>query len=384
VVDEVITYVLRDLRDPKGGFYSAEDADSEGIEGKFYAWTPEQINLVLGDDAPEFLNWYGVDESGNFDGLSILWRPTRGDLQRPASVELSRQRLFQAREMRIRPGLDDKVLAEWNGLMLGSLAEAALATSNHRWLGAAIKNAEFLQSNLRRADGRWLRSWQPDADHGAAAVPAFAADLAALVDGFTRLAEAAGDTRWLVTATETADQLVDLFWDNRNGGVFTTGVDAAELISRPKDITDNAVPSANSASAVALLRLAALTGNNQYRERASEILTLLAGVASEHPLAFGNLLAAFDMANSGFSEVVVPGEPQDLLDAMRVRFLPNTVVAWGDGDTSALWAGKERGKAYVCRNYACAAPATTPEELSQRLDEIAPTHGTVGGSHNAH
>ncbi len=370
VVEETIGYVLRDLRDPGGGFYSAEDADSEGVEGKFYVWTPEEIHLVLGDDAPEFGNWYGITSEGNFEGRNILWRPMRGDLQRPASVELSRLRLFQAREMRVRPGLDDKVLTEWNGLMLASLAEAALVTSNHQWLAAATKNGEFLLSRLRQEDGRWLRSWQPGDDGGRARHLAFAADLAALADGFTRLAEASGQRRWIAAATDAADQLLDLFWDDERGGVYSTGRDADPLICRPKDVADNAVPSANSATAVALLRLSALTGNERYRQRALDTMRLLGPLAANHPTAFGHLMAAIDMVDAGFSEIVVPGDEQDLLDVVRLRYLPNSVLAWGEAYESPLWDGRERGLAYVCRQFTCGLPASTPAELAAQLDQL--------------
>ncbi len=370
VVEETIGYVLRDLRDPGGGFYSAEDADSEGVEGKFYVWTPEEIHLVLGDDAPEFGNWYGITSEGNFEGRNILWRPMRGDLQRPASVELSRLRLFQAREMRVRPGLDDKVLTEWNGLMLASLAEAALVTSNHQWLAAATKNGEFLLSRLRQEDGRWLRSWQPGDDGGRARHLAFAADLAALADGFTRLAEASGQRRWIAAATDAADQLLDLVWDDERGGVYSTGRDADPLICRPKDVADNAVPSANSATAVALLRLSALTGNERYRQRALDIMRLLGPLAANHPTAFGHLMAAIDMVDAGFSEIVVPGDEQDLLDVVRLRYLPNSVLAWGEAYESPLWDGRERGLAYVCRQFTCGLPASTPAELAAQLDQL--------------
>ncbi len=375
VVDECITYVLHSLRDPLGGFYSAEDADSEGVEGKFYVWTPEQIQMVLGDDAPEFANWFGVTAEGNWEGRNILWRPVRGDLQRPASVELSRQRLFQAREMRIRPGLDDKVLTEWNGLMLASLAEAALVTSNHQWLAAAERNGAFLLDHLRRDDGRWLRSWQRGTDTTEARAQhlAYAADLAAVTDAFTRLAEASGRAQWVDAACGAADQLIELFWDDTNGGVFTTGTDADPLITRPKDVTDNAVPSANSAAAQALLRLGALTGRDDFRARAIDIIRLLAPLSERQPSAFGHLLCAVDMVQSGFTEIVIPGEDEDLLDVVRLRYRPNAVLAWGESYDSPLWQGRERGKAYVCRDYTCGLPATDAAELATQLDEAAPS-----------
>src|SRR3954469_1900583 len=186
VLDETIGYGLRALRHHAGGLYSAEDADSEGVEGKFYVWSPAQVREVLGDEATAAMDWYGVTEAGNFEGTNILNRiPQRGDLLRPTEIGSARARLFAARELRVRPGLDDKVLAEWNGLMLATLAEAAAATGRRDWLDAARATGEFLLRALRREDGRWLRAWQ--ADHGAH-TPAFAADHGALVDGFTRLA----------------------------------------------------------------------------------------------------------------------------------------------------------------------------------------------------
>ena len=370
VVDEVITYVLRDLRSPQGGFYSAEDADSEGVEGKFYVWTPEQVQMVLGDDAPEFLNWYGVTDEGNFEGRNILWRPSRGDLIRPASVELSRQRLFQAREMRIRPGLDDKVLTEWNGLMLSSLAEAAFVTSNHQWLTAALRNGEFLLDAMRRPDGRWLRSWQEAAAGlpGGARHLAVAADLAAVVDAFTRLAEASGQARWISAATETADQMLDLFWDDEHGGVFSTGSDADALITRPKDISDGAIPSANSAAVNALLRLAALTGARRFADRAEDILRLLAPLAVQQPMGFAHVVTALDQVLSGFTEIVIPGDNQELLDVLRLRYQPDVVIAWGEPYDSPLWDARDNGHAYVCRNFTCNLPATTPAALVTQLE----------------
>ncbi|HEY8548269.1 MAG TPA: thioredoxin domain-containing protein, partial [Acidimicrobiales bacterium] len=309
VVDETIGYVLRDLRHPDGGFYSAEDADSEGEEGRFYLWTPDEIRAAVGDDdlAAAAIEWWGVTDEGNFEdtGRSILHRiPHRGDLTRPAAVEEARARLFAAREQRVRPGLDDKVLTEWNGLMLATLAEAAAACGRADWLAAAVANGEFLLAALRREDGRWLRSWQAD---GGARVLAYAADYGALVDGFTRLAEASGQARWVTAAREAADGLLDLFWDDEHGGAFTAGRDAEQLVAATKDLMDNAVPSANSLAAVGLTRLGALTGDDRYRDAAAAALRLAGPLAAQHPTAFGHLLAAVDLAAHGVDEVVVPG-----------------------------------------------------------------------------
>ncbi len=368
VVEETVGYVLRDLRHPDGGFYSAEDADSEGEEGLFYVWTPDQVMAALDGDADladEVMAFYGVTPEGNFEGRTILNRVRhRGDLDRPPQVEDARRRLFEARERRVRPGRDDKVLTEWNGLMLAALAEAAAATGRDDWLDAAVATGEFLLGSLRRDDGRWLRSWQAD---GGARHLAVAADLAALVDAFTRLAEATGEARWVAEAATTADALLDLFWDPARGGLFTTGTDAERLVARDKDLMDNATPSANSLAAVALVRLAALTGEARYRHHADQILRLAGPVAARHPLAFGHLLAAVDLAVHGVDEVVVAGDRSDLVGLVQRAYLPGAVLAWGERYDSPLWAGRDDGRAYVCRGYTCQLPAADAATLADQL-----------------
>jgi uncharacterized protein len=375
VLDETLGYVLRDLRHPEGGLRSAEDADSEGEEGRFYVWTPDQIVAALDGDrdlADDVIDFYGVTPGGNFEGRTILNRihargPGGADLARPPRIEEARARLFAAREHRVRPGLDDKVLTEWNGLMLAALAEAAAGTGRRDWLDAAVGTGEFLLTSLRRDDGRWLRSWQADGGTGRRPILAYAADHAALVDAFARLAEATGQARWLDAARSTADTLLDLFWDEERGGLFTTGSDAERLVARNKDLMDNATPSANSLAAVALLRLAALTGEERYRDRADRILRLAGRLATQHPTAFGHLLAAVDLAADGIDEVVVAGDRPDLVEVVHSQFLPGAVLAWGERYASPLWEGRDDGRAYVCRNYACRLPAEDPETLSAQL-----------------
>jgi uncharacterized protein len=370
VLDETIGYVLRDLRHPDGGLYSAEDADSEGVEGLFYVWTPDQVTAALGGDtdlADEVMAFYGVSPGGNFEGRTILNRLARaGDLDRPPRIDDARARLLAARSERVRPGLDDKVLAEWNGLMLAVLAEAAAATGRDDWRDAAVATGEFLVRELRRDDGRWLRSWQAD---GGARHLAYSADHAALVDAFTRLYEATGEGRWIAEARSTADAMVELFWDGERGGLFTTGADAERLVTRNKDLMDNATPSANSLAAVGLLRLAALTGEDAYRDRAEDILRLAGPLATRHPTAFGHLLAAVDIERSGLDEVVVAGDRPDLVAEVQRRYLPNAVLAWGERFPSPLWEGREDGRAYVCRNYACRLPAADAATLGAQLTE---------------
>jgi uncharacterized protein len=367
VVEETVNYVLRDLRLPGGGVASAEDADSEGEEGRFYVWTEAEVREVLGTDADLALAWYGFRPGGNFEhGTTIPNRlHARGELLRPPEVEAARRRLFEHRSRRVRPGLDDKVLTEWNALLVAALAEAGAALGRPDWVAAAVEIADFLLANLRRDDGRWLRAWQAEA--GARHL-AYATDHGALVDACTRLAEVTGDARWISEARKAADALLDLFWDDERGGVFTSGHDAEALIARPKDLMDNATPGANGLAAVGLLRLAALTDDARYRERGLDVVRLLGDLAMQHPTAFGHALQGVDLAVRGTTEVVVAGDRPDLLEVVRSRLLPGAVLAWGERYPSPLWEGREDGRAYVCRSYTCLLPATTPEQLQQQLD----------------
>jgi uncharacterized protein YyaL (SSP411 family) len=381
VVEETITYVLRELRHPDGGFYSAEDADSpdehgHGHEGLFHTWTPDEVRAVLSADSAdvdvdvdvdEVLEWYGITETGNFEGRSIPNRLTaRGQLARPPAIESARQRLFDARARRPRPLLDDKVLTEWNALFLASLAEAAAMLGRADWLQVAIDNGEFLLRELRRPDGRWHRSWQvdgaPPARHAA-----LAADHAALVDAFTRLAEASGQARWIDAARETADVMLDHFWDVDHGGLFTTADDGEQLVARQKDILDNATPSANSTAAIALTRLAALTGEMRYANHADRILQLLGTVISQAPGAVSNALLGIEARSRGVTEVAIVGDRPDLLRLAQSLYRPDVVLAWGERYESPLWNERSDGFAYVCRDYACEAPQDTAEGFFRQL-----------------
>ena len=381
VVDETIGYVLSDLRHERGGFFSAEDADSldehgHSHEGLFYVWTRDEMRSVLGDDADAAIQWYELDGEANFEGR---WIPSRmhhrGQLARPPAIEAARQRLLATRAGRRRPGLDDKVLTEWNGLMLGALAEAAGAFDRPDWTAAAVANGEFLVAELRSPDGRWHRSWQaegkPPARHDA-----LAADHAALVDGFTRLAELTGEARWIDEACQVADVMLDHFWDVDRGGLFTTADDGEQLIVRAKDLLDNATPAANTNAAQALYRLGALTGETRYTNHADQILRLLARLMPNAPAAFAHGLAAVDLRISGITEIVITGDRPDLLAAVRAAWRPNAVLAWGEEYDSPLWAGRSvadgtgaasNGLAYVCRDYACQLPSGDVGALLEQL-----------------
>jgi len=387
VVEETLGYVLRDLRSPAGGVYSAEDADSEGEEGRFYVWRPEQIEgalaaLVPGDPGPgdaglmeAVTSWYGITRAGNFEGANILHRPVRGDLLRPPDVERARAALLQARNGRVRPGLDDKVLTEWNAMFVATLAEAGAAFRRSDWLDEAENIAGFLISALRRPDGRWLRAWHPEAGGRHLA---YAVDYAHLVDAFTRLAEATGHARWITEAGAAADGLLELFWDPVDGGVFTTGSDGEALLVRNKDVFDGATPSANSVAALALLRLGALTGEDRFTAAAHAILRLLHAHLAHHPTAVTMAVAAVDQVVTGTTEIAVSGDRDDLVEAVQTRYLPNAVLAWGEPYDSPLWEGRRPGRpgapdaAYVCRDFVCGLPSENVDDLVERLDSPTP------------
>jgi len=365
VVEETIAYVLRDLANGAGGLCSAEDADSEGEEGRFYLWTPAQMEAVLGP-SPAAEAWWGVSEAGNFEGRNILHRPVRGDLIRPPGIEAARAALFEARKSRVRPGLDDKALTEWNAMFAGALAEAGTAAGRSDWVAGAETIGRFLLENLRNPTGRWMRSWQ---DRRAAHL-AYAADYAWLIDAFVRLYEASGRLAWLNEAATTAEAMIELFWDEADQGLFTTGRDGEALIVRAKDFLDGATPSANSVAAVALVRLAALTGREDLAERARAIVDRVGPLAGSHPSAFCHLLGAADMLGSGTIEIVVPGRVPDLLEVVTRRHLPNSVLAWGESGVGPLWEGRRPGEAYVCRGTTCLAPVSDPAELGRVLDAL--------------
>jgi uncharacterized protein len=372
VVEETVEYVLRDLRLPDGGTASAEDADSPdstgaSVEGAFYVFTPDEVRSILDDPelAEAAVQHWELDREPNFEGRWIPARTHhRGQWERDGRIDEARRRLLEARSKRPRPGLDDKVITEWNAHWIAALAEAGTALARPEWVEAAVRTAEFLLDDLRRDDGRWMRSWQSAT--GARHL-AFAGDHAALVDAFTRVGEATGRAAFVDHARRTADTMVELFWDPAQGGLFTTGSDGEALVARDKDIQDNALPSANSTACLALLRLSALTGDDGYRDRADAILRLSGRLAGEAPSAFGVLLAALDLHHSGSTEIVVAGDRPDLVGVVQRMYLPNAVLAWGEAHDSPLWEGRDDGRAYVCHNYACNLPAEDADTLVAQL-----------------
>ena len=294
VIDALIEYVRRDLTNPAGGWYAAEDADSDGVEGAFYLWSEAELRAVCGDDADEVVRYFGVTADGNFEdphtGVrgNILHVVDRTE-EPPPAVERARPRLLAARATRTRPGLDDQVLVGWNALFVRALADAAAAFDRADWLDAARDAARFLLDATRHPDGRLLHAWQGGAARGLG----FAEDYAALLEALVTLAEV-DDVAWLDEARRTADDLLARFADPGGGGFYGTGTDAEQLIVRPKDLQDGATPAASSLAASGLLRLAGLTGDDRYAEPARRWLTTLGSLLGEHPSAFPYLLGALE------------------------------------------------------------------------------------------
>jgi uncharacterized protein YyaL (SSP411 family) len=370
VVEETIGYLLSPPMKIEGaGFASAEDADSEGVEGKFYVWDLAEVLEVAGKEAAE---WYGVTEAGNWDGHNILFRPERGRWARSKEIEDARVALLERRNRRERPGLDGKVLTEWNAMAVAALAEAGASLGRPGWIEASETVALFLLLNLRRADGRWLRSWQ----EGQARHLAYASDHAWLVEAFTRLAEATGQSRWIDEARRAADSLIELFWDASAGAFRTSGQDAEPLIASPVDTHDGALPSANSVAARALIRLAALTGVSTYRDRAGTIVDAMAPALDRAAIAFTGLVSGAYLLSRGTTEIVITGDRPDLVGVVTSRYVPEAVLAWGEPYDSPLWEGRsgpgDAGKAFVCQDYACRLPVTEPSELARQLGGIHP------------
>jgi uncharacterized protein YyaL (SSP411 family) len=384
VVEETLEYVLRDMRDPSGGIYSTEDADSEGEEGKFYLWTPAELADLLGaEDARLFGAFYDVREPGNFEGRASILRMQHTPLQVAerlgvseaellAALERGRAVLFEARSKRVRPARDEKVLAAWNGMMLRALAEAGSVLERADFLSAAEQNAAFLLEHMRTPDGHLHRTWKPG---HAARLNAYLEDYANVADGLLALYEATFDVRWLDASTQFADIILREFPDTHNGGFFDTSLGHETLITRPKDVFDNATPSGNSVAADVLLRLALLTDRSEYRAAAEGVLKMLSEAMVRYPLGFARALNALDFWLDQPREVAIVGAPEAedtraLRRAVFEPFAPNKVVAGGQAAIPLLEGRDQRNghaAAYVCQHYVCQAPTSDPNELRKQI-----------------
>jgi uncharacterized protein YyaL (SSP411 family) len=386
IAQETTDYVLREMTAPTGGFYSTQDADSEGEEGKFFVWTPAEVEALLDPtSAGIFEDYYGISPRGNFEGKNILHvsRTLESVAQRyrlsPEEVAqrlaAARATLFAAREARIKPGRDEKILVEWNGLMIHALAECGVVLGRPDALAAAVAAADFILAHMSQEDGKLYRSYKD----GRARFNAYLEDYAAFARSLVALYEATFDLRWLAEASRLTQIMFDQFHDSAGGGFFQTGVDHEALVARRKDYIDNAVPSGNSLAAETLLRLAVLVENDQYRRAATRILLTMKEAMAQQPTGFGRMLAALHTLLQPSREIAIVGDPADpatqaLLGVVRQLYLPTTVLALkrpGASSMLPLLADRDlvngQPAAYVCQNYACQLPVTTAEELAAQL-----------------
>ena len=378
-------YLLRELRHPDGGFFSSQDADSEGVEGKFFVWDHDELARVGGELAAR---WLGATQRGNWEGTNVLWTPHPApavareaglsveDLER--EVADASARLFQAREARVHPATDDKVLAAWNGLAISALAEAGRTFGERRYLDAALAAAEFVLGALRGPDGRLLRSWRDGRQGG----PGYLDDYACMAEACLTLYETTFDLRWLREARRMAAALLELFADPGGDGLYQTGADAEPLVVRPRELFDNAVPAGSSVAADVLQRLGRLTGEEAWERAGLAALRPVLGVAARAPTGFGHALGAVDFALSRVREVAIVGRPGAddtgaLLAEVWRAYQPNRVVAMAaPGDDVAVaeipllaerTALDGRATAYVCEHFVCKLPVTDPGALAAQL-----------------
>ena len=386
ITKEILDYVAREMTDPASGFYSTQDADSEGVEGKFFVWTPDEIREVLGDEADSFMAAYAVTPGGNFEGKNIL--EFVGDMeQRPALAEV-RRKLFEAREQRVHPGRDEKVLTSWNGLMLAAFSEAARYLDRDDYRLVAERNAEFLLRELRQENGRLLRSWKarpervlegPREGAGETKLNGYLEDYSYLIEGLLELYQTTFDPRWFVAAQELAETMLEHFADSERT-IYDTSDDHEALITRPRDLQDNATPSGNAMAVTTLLKLAGFTNDLRYVDIAHQALAQMQPMMSQYPLGFGQWLQALAYALSKPRVIAIVGEPQGtdtqaLLRIVREGYRPYHVVAMGapGAQLPAVPLLQDRGliageaAAYVCHSLACQAPVKEPDMLQAQL-----------------
>ena len=382
IAGEIFKYVLRELASPEGGFYSAEDADSEGVEGKFYVWSKKEVEKILEDkEAEAFCRRYDITAGGNFEGENIP-NLTQSGLEEAGSLfkvfketRKLRNGLFQVRDKRAHPARDDKILTSWNGLMIAALAKGSFVLNSVEAKNAAVKAAGFILKNLRDENGRLLARYRD----GESAVKAYLDDYAFFIWGLLELYGATFEASYLEEAQALTDRMIDLFWDAESGGFFFTGNDAEALINRPKEIYDGAMPSGNSVAAYILSRLALYTGNQRYRDLSWNQMRRFAGEVGERPTGYTFLLTAWQFALWPPRQIIVVGkgknnEAKEFLDPLKKDFLPEAVtIFFNEKDNKELlsaapYLGNYKavsGKttAYLCEDYSCREPVTEPGDL---------------------
>jgi uncharacterized protein YyaL (SSP411 family) len=365
---ETLEFCLRELHAPEGGFYSSLDADSEGVEGRFYVWTLAALEAELGELAPAAVAYFGASAHGNFEGANVL--EARGE--EPPQRELIRELLLAARARRVRPALDDKRLTSWNALMISALADAGALLGEPRYLQAAVAAADFIWERMRDERGRLLRSF----NDGEARIGAYLEDHAFLLEALLALYETSFEERFFVRARELGEQILARFHDTERGGFFVTAADAQPLITRRKDLEDTPIPSGSSSAALGLLRLAALSGDYRYEQAALGAISLAAEIAPRYPVAFGHLLCALDLHTAPARELALVGPGlEQLLAVVRERYRPHLVLAGSAqarSDTAvALLEGRSalegRATAYLCERFSCQAPVLDAATLRAQL-----------------
>ena len=384
---ETLDYVRREMTDESGGFYSTQDADSEGEEGKFFVWTTEEVEALLGpEDAPIFSRYFDISSIGNFEGHNILHVDLEPEVvaklfnvtpEKLADVlERGRRILFEEREKRVKPARDEKMLTAWNALMLRSFADAARAFGSDEYAVVATRNAEFLMRVMSyRTENGALRLMRTHKD-GKTRLNGYLEDYAYLADALLSLYEATADIRWFKDARALVDSMIDNFWDKEHGTFYFTSDDHEALITRTKDVYDNATPSGNSVAADVLLRLSLFTGDSEYRKKAETVIGAVKELAVRSPNGFGRLLSAMDLAIGPSLEIAIIGEQgssevKKMLNVINGTYQPNKVVAFGPATSIELLAHRElvdgKPAAYVCRGFVCDAPVTDPEALRAAL-----------------
>ncbi len=387
VVGDTIEYVLRMLTHSEGGFFSTEDADSEGEEGKFYVWSKSEIESLLGDDADEFCRMWDVGDGGNFEGHNILNLTASMRGKSPDEITDTirrfapqRQQLFEVQQQRIRPGLDDKVIVAWNGLMIEAMARAAVVFGEKRWLDAACAAADFVFEKVSQ-DGRLLHSWR----NGQASIGAFLDDYGAMLCATLELYRATMDVQWIAKAQSLAETLMELFHDESNGGFFFTANDSEQLIARKKPVSDNSIPSGNSLVACGLMELGLLTGESRWVSVAEGTIRCADELLTRVPQAASQMLIALRRRLSANREIVLAGKQEEiahLAAQLQQKWLPNTslvvVTDWQQATDSPLanvLAGKEtdmqQPTLYVCEGFACELPVTGTQNVEQAIKALS-------------
>jgi hypothetical protein len=380
IAEETLDYVLREMTSPEGGFYNTQDADSEGVEGKYYVWTTDEIMDALGKETGGIVSdYYGVTTSGNFEGRNILYVAGSLDSEEPAVMKQARASLLERREKRVRPGRDEKVLASWNGLMLASLTEAACVLDRKDYLTAAITNASFLLNSM--SSGGYLRHVYKD---GRATIEGYLEDYAMVIDGLLNLHQATFTGEWLRQAVRLTQVMADAFWDASSSTFYDTSGRHPTLFIRPKSIHDGALPSGSSAATLVLLKVSRLTGHERLEQIAERSLRSVQWLMSGYPLGFGHWLCALDFYLSAPKEIAIVGtrDAPATMELLRVLFdtwLPNKVIAAYDPNDPASVVDlrllenrrmvNNQPTVYVCERHTCRMPLTEPDLLRSHLLE---------------